>query len=107
MTSAPRGKSWWAPAQWLRPAPTAPPVSRSPSPLETAMSELRLPIHPYAELFPLMSPAEFDRLCDDILHNGLQEEIVVHEGQVLEGRHRYLPALPIKCLPPSVPITEL
>ncbi len=63
------------------------------------MSELRLPIHPYAELFPLMSPAEFDRLCDDILHNGLQEEIVVHEGQVLEGRHRYLACLAKQVLP--------
>ena len=45
------------------------------------MSESRLPIHPYAELFPLMSPAEFDGLCEDIAHNGLQEEIVVLEGQ--------------------------
>jgi hypothetical protein len=27
------------------------------------------------------------------LLNGLQEEIVIPEGQVLEGRHRYLPCL--------------
>jgi hypothetical protein len=57
------------------------------------MSESRLPIHPYAELFPAMFPAEFERLCGDILLNGLQEEIVIHEGQVLEGRHRYLACL--------------
>ena len=57
------------------------------------MSESRLPIHPYAELFPQMNSAEFDRLCGDILRNGLQEEIVLHEGQVLEGRHRYLACL--------------
>ena len=36
------------------------------------MSESRLPIHPYAELFPQMVFPEFDRLCGDILLNGLQ-----------------------------------
>ena len=57
------------------------------------MSESRLPIHPYAQLFPQMISPEFDQLCGDILRNGLQEEIVLHEGQVLEGRHRYLACL--------------
>jgi hypothetical protein len=41
------------------------------------MSESRLPIHPYAELFPAMFSPEFDRLCGDILLNGLQEAIVI------------------------------
>jgi len=63
------------------------------------MSESRLPIHPYAALFPAMSSPEFDRLCGDISRNGLHEEIVVHEGQVLEGRHRYLACL-AKQVPP-------
>jgi hypothetical protein len=57
------------------------------------MSEQRLPIHPYAELFPVMSHPEFDRLCGDIASNGLQEEIVLYEGHVLEGRNRYLACL--------------
>jgi hypothetical protein len=57
------------------------------------MSEQRLPIHPYAELFPAMSHPEFDRLCGDIAVNGLQEEIVLYEGKVLEGRNRYLACL--------------
>jgi hypothetical protein len=56
-------------------------------------------MHPYAELFPPMSPPEFDCLCGDILQHGLQEEIVVHEGQVLEGRHRYLACLAKGVLP--------
>ena len=63
------------------------------------MSESRLPIHPYAELFPAMSSPDFDRLCGDIQRHGLQEEIVVYEGQVLEGRHRYLACL-AKRVPP-------
>ena len=53
------------------------------------MSEQHCPIHPYAELFPPMTLAEFERLCDDIQQNGLLEEIVLHEGKVLEGRSRY------------------
>src|SRR5260370_37780068 len=57
------------------------------------MSEARLPIHPYAELFPPMGHPEFDRLCGDIATNGLQEPIVLHEGKVLEGRNRYLACL--------------
>src|SRR5438132_11709670 len=60
---------------------------------EVAMSEQRLPIHPYAELFQGMSHPEFDRLCGDIAVNGLQEEIVVYVGKVLEGRNRYLACL--------------
>jgi ParB-like chromosome segregation protein Spo0J len=57
------------------------------------MSEPCLPIHPYAELFPPMSLAEFERLCDDIEQHGLQEDIVVHEAKILDGRSRYLACL--------------
>jgi hypothetical protein len=57
------------------------------------VSESRLPIHPYAEFFPPLSSPEFDRLCDEIAHDGLQEEIVIHEGHVLDGWHRYLACL--------------
>jgi hypothetical protein len=63
------------------------------------MSETRLPIHPYAELFPPMTHPDFDRLCGDIQWHGLQEDIVTHEGQVLEGRNRYLACL-AKGVPP-------
>ena len=57
------------------------------------MSESRLPIHPYAEIFPPMSSPEFDGFCGDILQKGLQEPIVLHEGKVLDGWHRYLACL--------------
>jgi hypothetical protein len=53
------------------------------------MTEQRLPIHPYAELFPPMALPDFERLCDDIQQHGLQEEVVVLEGKVLDGRNRY------------------
>ena len=57
------------------------------------MSEERLPVHPYAELFPLMQHPDFDALCGHIATNGLQEEIVLYEGQILDGRNRYLACL--------------
>jgi len=63
------------------------------------MSESRLPIHPYAEIFPQMNSPEFESFCGAISVQGLREEIVIHEGQVLEGRHRYLACL-AKRVPP-------
>jgi hypothetical protein len=57
------------------------------------MSEQRLPIHPYAEIFPPMNFPDFDRLCGDIQQNGLQEDIVLLDGKVLDGRSRYLACL--------------
>ena len=47
-----------------------------------------LEIHPLAELFPPMSPAELDALTGDIGRNGLVEPVVLHEGKVLDGVHR-------------------
>jgi len=57
------------------------------------MSEQRLPFHRHAEIFPLMTYPDFDRLCGDIQQNGLQEEIVLYQGAVLDGRNRYLGCL--------------
>lgn len=48
-----------------------------------------LQFHPLADIFPLIDGDEFDALIQDISANGLQEPIVLFEGQILDGRNRY------------------
>jgi hypothetical protein len=45
--------------------------------------------HPLAGLFPPMEGAELDALAIDIKANGLQEQIALYEGKILDGRNRY------------------
>lgn len=47
-----------------------------------------LKIHPAAELFPPMTEAEFLGLKEDIREHGQREDIVVWQGQLIDGRHR-------------------
>lgn len=47
-------------------------------------------LHPACLLFPPLPPAEFEALVDDIAAHGLVHPIVLHEGQVLDGRNRLL-----------------
>src|SRR5262249_6969633 len=47
-----------------------------------------LPIHPAAELFPLMSEPELRELGEDIKKNGLLSPIVIHHEMLLDGRNR-------------------
>ena len=48
-----------------------------------------LELHPLCTLFPRMAGAEFDALKFDILANGQQEAITVHDGLILDGGNRY------------------
>jgi hypothetical protein len=50
-----------------------------------------LPVHPAAELFPLMSPAEIEALAEDIAKNGVVDPIVIWRkdgDSLLDGRNR-------------------
>jgi hypothetical protein len=49
-----------------------------------------LKFHPLADIFPLMEGRELDELVADIEKNGLQENIVIYEDKILDGRNRYL-----------------
>src|SRR6516164_6629030 len=47
-----------------------------------------LPVHPAAELFPLMSIAELRELGEDIKRRGLLQPIAFFRNKLLDGRNR-------------------
>lgn len=56
--------------------------------VEMLEANTELKIHPAAELFPPMTEAEFLGLKEDIREHGQREDIVVWQGQLIDGRHR-------------------
>ena len=45
-------------------------------------------IHPAASVFPLLEDERFQSLVDSIAEHGVQNPIVSHKGEVLDGRNR-------------------
>src|SRR5215470_12434923 len=48
-----------------------------------------LEFHPLSNIFPLMEGEEFDALVADIKKNGLQTNLVIYGGMILDERNRY------------------
>ena len=46
------------------------------------------PVHPAADLFPMMSAEELQGLADDIKAHGQREAVILYHGAVLDGRNR-------------------
>jgi hypothetical protein len=59
-------------------------------------------LHPLCELFPRMSEAEFCALKADIAANKLNQAIVIHGGQILDGGNRYRACLELGIEPQTV-----
>lgn len=55
--------------------------------------------HELSRAFPNMSAEQFDRLCSDIKENGLLHPVVLFEGQILDGRHRYQACIKVGVTP--------
>jgi hypothetical protein len=53
------------------------------------IAKAELKPHPTADLFPEMPKTDYRKFSADIAANGLREEIVTYQGQILDGRHRY------------------
>jgi hypothetical protein len=47
-----------------------------------------LAVHPLAQMIPLITPGDLDRLIDDIMANGVNEPLDMYQGRVLDGRNR-------------------
>lgn len=58
--------------------------------------------HPLANLFPMMGAAEHAELVEDVRQRGIRSKIVLHEGQILDGRNRYLAGVAAGILTPGV-----
>jgi ParB-like chromosome segregation protein Spo0J len=54
-----------------------------------------LAFHPASELLPWPSEEEFRDLCEDISRRGLQEPIVTHDDQILDGRTRCIACISV------------
>jgi hypothetical protein len=50
---------------------------------------MSLELHPLCTLFPRMTEKEFEALKADIETNGLLQDIIVHDGKILDGGNRY------------------
>lgn len=53
------------------------------------MRDVTLEPHPAAGLMPAMTADEYAEMRDDMAENGLLTPIVLHDGKILDGRHRY------------------
>lgn len=55
--------------------------------------------HELSMAFPDMSAEQFSRLCADVKANGLLHPIMLFEGKILDGRHRYRACIKVGITP--------
>jgi len=57
--------------------------------IEPALDYNNLQFHSLANIFPLIEGEEFDAFVETFRKQGLLQQIVLHQGMILEGRNRY------------------
>lgn len=55
--------------------------------------------HPLSRAWPDMTPDEFLHLCDSVENSGLREPIVIFQGEILDGWHRFKACLQVSIAP--------
>jgi len=73
--------------------------------LSSTLLSPELQPHPLALLFRPFTPEEFADLVEDICANGQHLPIMLYEGKVLDGWHRYQACLKAGTTPQSEPYT--
>jgi ParB-like chromosome segregation protein Spo0J len=71
------------------------------------VSSTMLPFHEAANIFPLLTGADFDRLVASIQSLGQQEPVQLLKGKILDGRNRYLACQKLGINPKTIEIGEL
>lgn len=59
------------------------------NPNEHAPDAPTMKAHPAADVFPMLGERELAELAEDIKAHGQRERIVIHDGEILDGRNRY------------------
>jgi hypothetical protein len=63
-------------------------------------------VHPAADLFPMMSPEEYEGLRDDIHQHGQREKIVLWQGLLIDGRNRLRACIELGIEPEHIALPE-
>ncbi len=58
--------------------------------IKKASNNIEMPVHPALNSLPMLDGQDFENFCEDIRQNGLIEAIVIHDGQIVDGRQRLL-----------------
>lgn len=62
--------------------------------------------HPAANLFPMMDADQFEAFKEDIRKNGFQQDVIIYQGRILDGRNRYKAAVELNMID-DLPIAEM